>query len=114
LRINKDGVNVVNDILAIDASGALWVIELKSGRKLEELIKQCIAFSTSIESYKELFIKLISTVVKGIIWDGKSVKKMIIWPAATGKPRKKTRELIMANCIVPVTYAGKYTFVFEN
>jgi len=114
LRIEQDGEKVVNDILALDSSGALWVIELKSARKLDELIKQCIAFSRAIEGHKELFVKITSVLVKGIIWDGKTVKRMIIWPASSGKPQERTQQLIRDNCIVAVTYADKYTFEFEN
>lgn len=114
LRIEQDGKNAVNDILAIDSSGALWVIELKSDRKLEELIKQCTAFSRAIEGHKELFKKITTLLVKGISWDGNTVKSMIIWPASSGAQRDKTMQLIKDNNIVAVTYANKYTFAFEN
>lgn len=114
LRLEQDGGKVVNDILALDASGALWVIELKSDRKLDELIKQCIAFSKAIEEHKELFVKITSILVKGIIWDGKTIKRMIIWPASSGKPMERTKQLIKNNCIVAVAYADKYTFEFES
>lgn len=114
LRIEQNGNKVVNDILALDSSGALWVIELKSARKLDELIKQCIAFSKAIEGHKELFKKITSLLVQGRSWDGNTVKRMIIWPASSGKQRDKTMQLIKNNNIVAVAYANKYTFEFES
>lgn len=113
LRIKQDGENIVNDILAIDSSGALWVIELKSARKLDELNRQCIAFSTAIAGHKELFKNIVTILVKGINWDGSTVKKMIIWPASSGKPQDRTMQLIKDNNIAAVTYSKKYNFEFE-
>jgi hypothetical protein len=114
LRIEQDGGNVVNDILALDVSGALWVIELKSARKLDELIKQCIAFSRAIEGHKELFKRITTLLVQRISWDGNTVKRMIIWPASSGIQRDKTLQMIKDHNIVAVAYANKYTFEFES
>ena len=114
LRIEQDGKKAVNDILAIDSSGALWVIELKSDRKLDELIKQCVNFSKAIEGHKELFEKIVTLLVKGISWDGNTVKRMIIWPASSGKQQDRTMRLIKDNGIVAVAYANKYTFEYES
>ncbi len=114
LRIEQDGKKTVNDILAIDSSGALWVIELKSDRNLNQLIKQCDDFSRAIEGHKELFKKIITLLVPGVSWDGNAVRKMIIWPASSGTPRDKTTQLIKDNKIVAVAYANKYNFEFES
>ena len=114
LRIEQDGKKAVNDILAIDSSGALWVIELKSDRKLDELIKQCVAFSRAIAGHKELFKKITTLLVKDVTWDGNTVKKMIVWPASSGTQRNKTKQQIKDNNVVAVAYANKYTFEFES
>ena len=114
LRIEQDGKKVVNDILALDASGALWVIELKSDRKLDELIKQCIAFSKAIDGHKKLFKNITTLLVTGTSWDESTVKRMIIWPVSTGKPQDRTMQLIKENSIVAVAYSDKYNFEFET
>jgi hypothetical protein len=114
LRIEQDGNKVVNDMLALDPSGALWVIELKSARKLDELIKQCVAFSRAIEGHKELFKRITDLLAQGRSWDGNTVKKMIIWPASSGLQRVKTMQMIKENNVVVVGYANKYTFEFES
>ncbi|MDA8099724.1 MAG: hypothetical protein M0042_08860 [Nitrospiraceae bacterium] len=104
---------IVNDILAIDNEGAIWVIELKSDRQLTELIRQCNDFEKVIVKRKELFIKIVAILGNGTHWDGRSVRKMIVWPASEGDPREKTRDLIKSNNIEAITYRPLYDFKIE-
>jgi hypothetical protein len=72
------------DVLAVgvDKDGAFPVlIELKSGRKQDELIKQLDKFSKEIERYAVEFAKLLSACTGEEITVPK-VRKMVIWPGS--------------------------------
>lgn len=75
---------LVNDILAIDDSGVLWVIELKSDRLKKELTKQVDNFISVIDNNVSFFTDLVALLsVK--IWE-KKVRGMVVWPHAHTSP----------------------------
>lgn len=75
---------LVNDILAIDDSGILWVIELKSDRLKTELTKQVDNFISVIESKCQFFTELVK-LLSGKDWE-KEVRGMVVWPLAHTSP----------------------------
>ncbi len=114
LRWGGKNNSTVNDILAIDAEGALWVIELKSKRSLKELKKQLDAFSDIIESNRDVFKTLVDTFPTDQKWDGR-VKKMIIWPESpSGKPPASTKVSLEKTCDLAITYTHRYEFQVES
>lgn len=120
LRIANNGTTIVNDILACDSHGGLWVIELKSKRDLTTLIAQCNSFSQAILNDKEFFSSLItvhSDNVDSHCWDGETIRKMIIWPESpSGKPSITTKEKIRNNAIHEVEYGhtGNGSYYFKS
>jgi hypothetical protein len=115
IRVKHQAKNVVNDILAIDAEGALWVIELKSGRALSELIKQVNNFTDALKSRSEFFQQLVSVINPGgAQWDGSTIKKMIVWPEAKDQSQARTKNLLEEHDIHAVSYRRQYDFLMES
>jgi len=99
--------SMTNDILAIDHHGALWIIELKSEHAPTELMRQLNDFKTVIENQPSgLIAKLVNVLNQnGDSWDGKSFRKMIIWPAgATEKALKTISEDVVVIGYRPETF----------
>lgn len=92
---------LVNDLLAIDDEGNLWVIELKSAREKSRLSKQVDDFIYVVEEKRDLFLELIE-ILNNRIWNG-SVMGMVVWPYA------KTSPLDWGN-LKEVCYHHSYSF----
>jgi len=75
---------IVNDILAIDDSGVLWVIELKSDRLKKELTKQVDNFISVVDNDVSFFTDLVA-LLSGKTWE-KKVRGMVVWPHAHTSP----------------------------
>ena len=104
-ELKKD--NLVNDILAVDDKGSIWVIELKSARYLDELIRQTNGFAEVVKSNEDEFAELVA-VLSGskLKWTG-AIKKMIIWPSSpSGQIAKTTRDKLAKHDIESVEYTG--------
>lgn len=119
LRVVLDGKAKTNDIMAVDQSGALWVIELKSDRQLKILKGQVEDFKKRIIYYKDSFLELVEImkplphVHANSYWDGETIKKMIIWPmSSSGNIQESTRKELKDNGILAVDYImhTKYEF----
>lgn len=76
--LKNDKLKVVNDILGFSDDGYLYVIELKSARFKTELENQVKVFVKFIEDNVNLFRDLLE--IYELKWDGKSIKKAIVWP----------------------------------
>ncbi len=70
---------IVNDILAIDDAGTLWVVELKSARAQTELKKQVDLFMRLIDKKKCFFTGLVKLLHEE---NYNRVGGMIVWPYA--------------------------------
>lgn len=71
---------LVNDILAIDAKGTLWVIELKSARQQSRLKDQVRDFIHLIHSKQEFFNNLVNLLTNSGHKVYKQVRGMVVWP----------------------------------
>jgi len=76
----KDGKRAVNDVLGIDVSGNLVIIELKTDRHKKRLTEQVNNFEEAIVLNEEFFKKLVKVFLPSEEWSGK-IKKIVIWPA---------------------------------
>lgn len=79
----KEG-KIVNDILAVDDYGALWVIELKSAREKKTLETQINNFISVVDKNRDLFTELVQMLSKKT-WSGK-ICGMVVWPHARTSP----------------------------
>lgn len=114
VRIEHHPKNVVNDILAIDDAGTLWVIELKSSRDLKRLIEQVHSFAGVIEGRKDYFKEFIGVLnPDGTQWDGSTIKKMIVWPEVKDQSQARTKNLLEEHGIHAVGYRRLYEFAME-
>lgn len=75
---------LVNDLLAIDDKGTLWVVELKSSRDKTRLTNQVDDFILVVEEKRDLFEELLEILSKQK-WNGK-VRGMVVWPHAKTSP----------------------------
>jgi len=83
LKVNEK--KIVNDILAIDYSGNLCIVELKSKRD-NYVKKQTEIFEKFVNNEKDFFEELLN-IISPIKWNGK-IRKIAVWPKAEGKIRK--------------------------
>lgn len=79
----KEG-KIVNDILAIDDYGTLWVIELKSAREKKTLKNQINNFISVVDKNRDLFTDLVQ-ILSNKNWSGK-ICGMVVWPHARTSP----------------------------
>ncbi|MCZ6595472.1 MAG: hypothetical protein O6943_11250 [Bacteroidetes bacterium] len=100
MAIKQRGKKIVNDILGFNHEG-IYIIELKSDRKLTKLIEQVEIFECVINEQKSFFSDLLS--IYGCQWDNKSIQKAILWPSQK-KPRNSTSQDIQDKHIIEFTY----------
>ena len=92
---------LVNDLLAIDACGDLWVIELKSDRQKKILTDQVNDYIALVNHECDFFSKLVRMLLS-IEWSGK-VCGMVVWPFAKTSPLDWDE-------IAEVCYQPEFTF----
>ncbi len=82
IYVKSKGVEgkLVNDILAIDDNGTLWVVELKSDRNRKRLKEQVSDFMHLIALDQTFFQGLVSTLSATEYPFSGEVKSMIVWP----------------------------------
>ena len=95
--LNKDKKRIVNDILAYNEKGGLFIIELKSDRTLTKLIEQVSDFEEVVINKSNLFAELLE-IHDCKNWDKKSIKKIIVWPYSS-RGSKSTEKLTTENII---------------
>lgn len=79
----KNG-KLVNDLLAIDDNGSLWIIELKSERHKKRLADQVNDFIAVIDKSRDFFVDLVTTI-SDKKWNG-TLHGMVVWPYAKTSP----------------------------
>jgi ribonuclease J len=84
---------LVNDILAIDGNGTLWVVELKSDRNRKRLREQVSDFMQLVTNDQIFFQGLVSTLIAKECPISGEVKSMIVWPGTLRGDWGKTEEV---------------------
>lgn len=104
----SDGKKIVNDILAIDDTNSLVVIELKSERSTK-VLEQAIEFKKHIEEKRELFAELTQLMTERE-WSGK-IRCIAVWEKAAGKARPIKEEYREVEIFA---YEANYSFSKEQ
>lgn len=102
------GQKVVNDILAIDQSNNLVVIELKS-KRTTDVMNQAQIFAKFIAE-EDVFFRELTTLLTGKAWCGK-VRCIAIWPHSNGVTRAKNEKY---HDVEVIGYLDNYSFYPEN
>jgi len=104
--VNDD--KTVNDILSINETNDLVVIELKPER-INKVKQQALKFKDIILSDKEGFFKRLTELMTGKDWSGKVICA-IVWPKAKGKARKVPKKYMEVGEYQYIACSGNYTF----
>lgn len=97
--IHNDGKKVVSDILGY-SEDCLFIIELKSDRSMTRLIEQVERFHSAVEDNKDFLSRLLR--LHGCEWNGKSTKKVIVWPYLASP---KTTKCLIERDIIEYGYS---------
>ena len=83
LRLPTEGDDVICDILALQGDQPV-VIELKSERRKEELVKQVTKYSSVVESHLQSFSDLYSVILQRRVSLQNPCRRLIVWPHLPG------------------------------
>lgn len=104
LALYENGNRIVNDILAVDRSGDLVVIELKSARDKHRIESQVLNFIRIINTNKVFFSELLKTTLNKN-WSGK-VKGIVVWNNSS-KPKRVINSSFREICYLEKLINGK-------
>ena len=113
----RDGGRIVCDVLALRVDGGRSrpvLLELKSSRDLNQLIKQVVGYSTLLEEHRDLFAAFYGAILgRDVHFDDGPPETWIVWPEATGHEKDPREEELRVQGIRVVSYVGtgpEYSF----